>query len=354
MQKEEVPQNGAKPFGAFFPYGGLVKFDSPIQNTSVFSMKIPEKCKTVYLTTQPFSRFLISNSLTANVSLERNLQVCFLSVGNPSRVDIKMHSEKYGKIKILKIDDNEMHAMTYKEDAEETLYFDSSILIYWHNSYSYPDDFANISVLQRSNTIPLDSHVSKFNVLSEKHQFISLITDKGIKRNVEHFNAIHYETNENHDLINNQYNNTDNNNSQDDFLTSGLIALIVISVFAISCAIFCGCCGLCCCLWYKATIDKTSEEDKTKTSNQNNNDQNQNQNGFQIDETYNNYIPPTIPQNAPPSVVYYPAQEHVQIPVYIQQPSPQPIVYPNVVQYPQIIPAQPQLQVPLLNRQNNS
>ncbi|OHS95203.1 hypothetical protein TRFO_02143 [Tritrichomonas foetus] len=370
---EEVrPSNGLKPFGAFFAYGGCVKFDQPVLNTSIYSVKIPEECKTLYVSTYPHAKFRIA-STQANVTLEKDQQVCYFHLGHPSRVDIKMQTEKYSKLKIMSIDNNETVKRTLTGSINETIYFVSSMLLYWRTTYFFPNHFVNITTIQKTNTIPLPKHSCSVKLNNQSNKYCTLLTDTFFdpdeggsdSEKIEptyHISPTHHDTttethsketpNKDHDE------NDENGHKEDEFLNDGIVELIVLSVFAVSISIFFACCGLCCCCCCYHQNQNNQNNQNNQRNNQRRPNNTHTRNGLELEECLGDDedIPPTIqpaiqpivqpilqqpniayqhpiPQQIHPQQVYYHPQVYQQ-PVYVQQPVYQQQQQPVVVQQP--------------------
>lgn len=313
FSKEQLPIKNHRPFGAFFPYGGLIQFDDPISEDNMISVKVPLECRNIYISTLPDSFFRIG-SPPSNVTFDKNMKICLFNLGNPSEINVKMSTESFSKLSFLSID-NSPPSKIYNGNLSLTEKFNESAIIFFQTSYFYLNNFVNITTKQISNLMNIEPH-SIFVSKSSLNRSLCLLLEDQIEEShgdestdlIENMIKPTF----NH-KINKQYNSytyedykpsydlgSNNDDSSDD--NSILTKMIVISVFMVCAAILLGCFGLACIGCYTCT-NKISKDIETKKSNRDDN------NGLLVnqDANFDDAIPPTIPHLQ---------QQYVQQPTY--------------------------------------
>lgn len=303
FSKEQLPKKNHKPFGAFFPYGGLIKFDDPIPKEDMIVINIPHECRHIYISTLSSSFFRIGTP-PSNVTFEKNLNLCLLSVGNPSQIKVKMNLESFSKLSFMSIDNSIVSRNVYNGNQTLIEHFDQSLLLLFQTSYFYLNNFVNISINQISNALKFEPHsvfISKtllngsFCLLLEDSNYDSHSYDTPniaedlvkptfqhhqLKNNRQHNDNIFDDYHEDYKPSYNLGKNNDDFSDDDSFL----IKNTAISVFVACGAIFIGCYSICYVLSYRVPNKKGAN----KKSN----------NGILLNEdnSFNNTVPPVISQ----------------------------------------------------------
>lgn len=162
MKKEQIPDENHKTFGAFFPYGGHVRFDKPMNSNNIIIVNIPRDCRILYISTLSKSHFRLGTS-PSNLTFSKNLRFCLMNIGQPSKIEIKMNLESFSKLNFLSIDGNDYpHLISYNETSFNTS-FELYSLIHFRTTYFYLTNFVNITTKQNPNSIPYEPFSSKIN-----------------------------------------------------------------------------------------------------------------------------------------------------------------------------------------------
>ena len=317
FSKEQLPLKNHRPFGAFFPYGGIIQFDEPIPKENMISIRVPHECRNIYISTLSNSFFRIGTS-PSNVTFEKNLKLCLFNFGNPSEISVKMNTESFSKLSFLSIDNSSLPQKYYSGNLSFTQKFKESALLFFQTSYFYLNNFINITIKQISNAQSIEPHSIFFTRSSIDKNSLCLLLEDQIEEHQDdgssdlNGNAIkptfHHQINDFKSSYDDDYKPSyDLGHNDDDYTdeNSMLVKMIVISVFMICGAILLGCCGLVCIGCYSCTNKSKNNDIITKTQNKNSS----NALLLNHDINFDDAIPPTIPQPQQPyqQQQYYPS-----------------------------------------------